>query len=225
MTLLPGLLECRAVTADRVRLQIDRVSKTYGSRRVLRPVSAELRCSDTLLVTGHNGVGKSTLLRIISGLLRQSEGAVQYWQDGVALDAATRRRAFGFVGPDLRLYRELTAREHLEFVGRLRGLPRHSVHIETALEMVGLGGRADLAVSAFSSGMVQRLRYALALMPAPRVLVLDEPTTNLDDEGVKMVGRIVEMVARDGIVVIATNDPRDQRYGELVLALDQPADG
>ncbi len=206
-------------------MQIDRVSKSYGARRVLRHVSADLQVGDRLLVTGRNGAGKSTFLRIVAGLLRPSEGAVRFWRDGELLADESRRRAVGFIGPDVRLYRELTAREHLEFVGQLRGLPVDAGVAETALEQVGLAGRADQAVAAFSTGMQQRLRYAVALLHRPCLLLLDEPTTNLDDAGVAMVGRIVAAAAFDGIVVVATNDPRDLHLGELVLALDEQADG
>lgn len=212
------------MSPDPLRLQLEGVSKTYGFRQVLRPVSADLGRGDRLLVTGHNGAGKSTLLRIMVGILRPSEGSVRYWQDGREVAPAARPRMFGFVSPDLRLYRELSAREHLRFAARLRGLQGDERMIEQGLEQVGLAERGDLAVAGFSSGMAQRLRYALALLHSPRVLLLDEPTTNLDDAGVEMVREVVEATAAEGIVVIATNDPRDLQYGELLLALNQAVD-
>ena len=135
------MLEYRDVSADPIRLQIDGVSKTYGSRRVLRRVSAELAGGETLLVTGRNGAGKSTLLRIIAGLLRPSVGAVRFWSGDRPVPDEQRRRQFGFVGPEIRLYRELTASEHLRFVARLRGLPDDRAGEAASLELVGLAGR------------------------------------------------------------------------------------
>ena len=214
------MLKCLYVSAERIRLQIDSVSKTYGSRQVLRSVSADLTCGDTLVVTGRNGAGKSTLLRIIAGLLRPSQGTVNLWMHGVPVKAAERRHVIGFVGADVHFYRELTAREHLRLVARLRGLAMDAAAGSTVLEAVGLGGREDEPVGGYSSGMLQRLRYALALVHRPGVLILDEPMTNLDEAGIALVGEIVERAACEGIVVIATNDPRDLRYGELVLPLD-----
>lgn len=214
------MLEYCHVSGERIRLRIDQVGKTYGARSVLRSVSAELGCGDVLLVTGRNGAGKSTLLRIIAGLLRPSQGAVELWSDGVLLTVEQRRNVLGFVGPDIHVYRELTAREHVDLLSRLRGLPASAAGEPTVWERVGLAGREDEPVAGFSSGMIQRLRYALALLHQPSLLLLDEPTTNLDAPGIALVDAIIRDAARDGIVVIATNDPRDFVYGELMLPLD-----
>lgn len=213
------------MSGERIRLQIDHIGKTYGTRRVLQSVCADLKDGDTLVVTGRNGAGKSTLLRIIAGLLRPSQGQVHMWADGIAVHDAARRQVLGFVGADVHLYRELTAREHLRLLGRLRNLPMGAVQSAAALDQVGLGGRADEIVGGFSSGMQQRLRYALALLHRPRLLLLDEPTTNLDTAGIAIVDRIIKDAASDGIVILATNDPRELHYGQLVLALDEAGRG
>lgn len=219
------MIECCHVSDDRIRLQIDHVGKTYGTRHVLQSVCADLKSGETLVVTGRNGAGKSTLLRIIAGLLRPSQGQVQIWADGNLVHEAARRQVLGFVGADVHLYRELTAREHLRLLGRLRSLPMGPAQSTSALEQVGLAGREDEMVGGFSSGMQQRLRYALALIHRPRLLLLDEPTTNLDAAGIAVVDRIVKDAASDGIVILATNDLRDLQYGEYVLALDDAGGG
>jgi heme exporter protein A len=213
------------VSADHIRLQIDQVGKTYGSRRVLRNVCADLQTGDALVVTGHNGAGKSTLLRIIAGLLRPSRGAVRWWRQGTPIGGEGRRHVLGYVGADVQLYRELTAQEHIAFVARLRGLPMDQQRVAAILHGVGLAQRGDEPISGFSSGMVQRLRYGLALMHCPPVLLLDEPTTNLDTAGIAVVEQIIERATANGIVVIATNDPRELHYGALVLALDEGDNG
>ncbi len=218
------LLEYVKVSADRIRLQIDRVSKTYGSRQVLRSVSADLAGGDTLVVTGRNGAGKSTLLRIVAGLLRPSQGAVHFWRRGVQITPEERQQVLGFSGPDVHLYRELSAREHIRLVARLRGLEKSVEDEEALLARFGLEGRGDETLSTFSSGMLQRLRLGLALIHGPEVLLLDEPTTNLDMAGVALLGGIVREAAESGVVIIATNDPRDVEYGDLLLCLDA-ADG
>ncbi len=213
------------MSVDHIRLQIDHVGKTYGTRRVLQSVCADLKDGDILLVTGRNGAGKSTLLRIIAGLLRPSQGAVHIWLDGVAVRGEARRHVLGFVGADVHLYRDMTAREHLRLLARLRGLPMDVSRCAAALEQVGLGGREDDLIAGFSSGMQQRLRYALALLHRPRLLLLDEPTTNLDAPGIAIVEQVIKDAAAGGVVVLATNDPRESQYGTLVLALDEAAGG
>ncbi len=211
------------MSSDQLRVEIDQVGKAYGTHRVLASVSAELQHGDTLVVTGRNGAGKSTLLRIIAGLIRPSVGSVHFWYGANRLDAQGRRRNLGFVGPDIQLYRELTANEHLAFVARLHALPLDSAAMDRALEQVGLDGRGDEAVGGFSSGMRQRLRYALALVHQPALLILDEPTTNLDVHGIAIVDEIVRSARERGIVIVATNEPRDLAYGTLELALDRTA--
>jgi heme exporter protein A len=203
------------------QLILDDVSKWYNSRRVLYRVAAELTTGDVLLVTGRNGIGKSTLLRLLAGIQQPSSGTIRYSIAGVMYTPPEAHRAIGMVGADIQLYRELTAREHLAFVADVRGLPLSRQSAEATLAEVGLEGRADEFVAGFSSGMLQRLRYALALLHRPPVLLLDEPTTNLDVAGIALVDRVVEAQRRRGITVIATNDRRDLRYGDLVLALGE----
>jgi heme exporter protein A len=204
-----------------VRLEIDRLSKQYGARWVLRDIAAELEDGDVLLVTGHNGAGKSTLLRLLAGLQRPTSGAAMYSLNGTAFTPSNARSFLGMVGPDVQLYRELTASEHLRFVYDVRGVPCSEAEQRRVLAHVGLAGHERTLVGSFSSGMQQRLRYALALIGNPAVLLLDEPTTNLDAAGIALVDRIVAEQRQRGITVIATNDPRDRRYGSLQLALDK----
>lgn len=199
------------------RLVLTNVSKLYGTRRVLHNIGAELVSGDVLLVTGHNGVGKSTLLRLLAGLQQPTAGSIMYTLDGVDHTPVAARVAVSLVGADVQLYRELTAREHLAFVADVRGL--RCTDFDHVLAGVGLSGRGDDLVARFSSGMLQRLRYALATLHEPNVLLLDEPTTNLDAAGIALVERIVGEQRARGITIIATNDPRDRRFGDYVLAL------
>lgn len=197
------------------------VSKVYGTRRVLDNIGAELVLGDVLLITGHNGIGKSTLLRLMAGLQQPSGGVISYEIGGQQYTPSEARAMIGMVGPDVQLYRELTAYEHLAFVAEVRGLRTAPEAHQHALALVGLNGRGHELVGRFSSGMQQRLRYALARVHRPHVLLLDEPTTNLDTAGVALVDQIVAEQRTCGITIIATNDPRDRRYGNLELALGE----
>jgi heme exporter protein A len=126
---------------------------------------------------------------------------------------------FGWVAPDLQLYRELTGLENLRFFADVRGLHLTDAALMALLEEVGLGGRGGDLLAAYSSGMAQRLRYAYALLHRPPILLLDEPTVTLDERGAALVGRVIAAQRARGITVVATNDAREERYGDIVLRL------
>jgi heme exporter protein A len=207
-------------TTDELRLELDDVAAGYGARRVLAGLTLTLRRGETLVVAGANGSGKSTLLRLICGLQRPTAGWIAYVAGQRRARPDQARDLVGWVAPDLQLYRELTALENLEFFAQVRGLRRTRLELEELLEEVGLGGRGDDLLAAYSSGMAQRLRYAYALLHRPPVLLLDEPTVTLDERGAALVEQVVATHRERGITIIATNDPRELRFGDYVLRLN-----
>lgn len=202
-----------------IRLTVSGVAAGYGARSVFADVSLELRGGEALVVSGQNGSGKSTFLRLLAGLQRPDAGVVAYSVDGTSYDPRDAGSLIGWVAPDLMLYRELTARENLRFFAAVRRLRRDDAAVDALLERVGLGGRGDDRLAAYSSGMAQRLRYAYALLHNPLVLLLDEPTVTLDERGAAVVDAVIAEQRRRGIVVVATNDPRELRFGDLILRL------
>ena len=204
-----------------VELRLDSVSKRFGARTVLRNVCAEVRTGEALVVTGHNGSGKSTLLTIIANLLAPDSGSVDLQANGRSVPLDERRQHIGLVAPDLMLYPELTALENLEFFARVRSLPWAPEAGEGLLERVGLGGRGRDLVGAFSSGMRVRLKYAVAVQAQPTLLLLDEPTAMLDEDGARVVEEVIADQRTRGMLVLATNDPRETRHGDLFLHLSQ----
>jgi heme exporter protein A len=204
---------------DDLRLELSDIAANYGARRVLAGLSLTLRAGETLVVAGPNGSGKSTLLRLLCGLQRPTAGTVSYVAGGQRYTPDAARWLVGWVAPDLQLYRELTALENLQFFAQVRGLRRTKAELESLLEEIGLGGRGGDLLAAYSSGMAQRLRYAYALLHRPPVLLLDEPTVTLDERGAALVERVVAAQRERGISVIATNDPREIRFGDYVLRL------
>lgn len=186
-----------------VRLEIRGLHRGYGRLRVLRDVHGEVARGEVLAVTGHNGSGKSTLLRCLAGLMAPQRGTIHCRIAGRTLDVAERRRAVGYVSPDLEFYAELSALENLEFSCRLRRLdPARGRQL---LDRVGLPpGRA---AGKLSSGMRQRLRWAWALLHRPRILLLDEPLQNLDAQGRDDVLTLLREHLTTGLAVIANPDP------------------
>lgn len=200
-------------------LVLENLSKVYNRRQVFAGVNLALEGGQSLAVTGRNGSGKTTLLRIICGFIRPTTGGVKIAEGGRTLGPDERRRQLGLVAPDLALYDELTALENLQFFARVRGLRVPERELVELIESTGLAGRAEDLVSSFSSGMKQRLKYAFALLHKPGILLLDEPTSNLDEAGIALVDRIVSRQKRDGILILATNEAREVQYGDQVLRL------
>jgi len=213
-----GLVEL--VDLNALRLELSDLTAGYGARVVLRAISLTLGPGETLVVSGANGSGKSTLLRMLCGLQQPTSGTIQYCHDGTAYSPEQARHLLGWVAPDLTLYRELTARENLYFFAEVRGMRCSDAQIDELLERVGLGGRGDDRVACYSSGMTHRLRYAYALLHHPRVLLLDEPTVTLDERGAAVVEQVVDAQRAVGMSIIATNDPRELRFGDYVLTLN-----
>jgi len=164
----------------------------------------------TTAITGSNGSGKSTLVRILAGLLTPTKGSVDLLLDGVRVEDEHRPMQCGMVAPYLNVYEGFSPRENLQFLASVRGLGKRNPRIQEVLEQVQLAERADDAVSTFSSGMIQRVRLACAILSDPPVLLLDEPTATLDLDGVGIVRSIIDEATSHGkVVIVATNEPEE----------------
>jgi heme exporter protein A len=195
------------VSFDFERLVVDDVSRHFGRRRALNRISLTCHAGEVVGLLGPNGAGKSTLLSILSTLVAPSTGEVRYG-DRTAHEAGPALRArLGLLGHDLYLYPELTGKENLLFFARLYGMPHPADAVAEALTRANLADRADDAVSGFSRGMRQRLALERALLHRPRLLLLDEPVTGLDDaSGQMLIARLRGLRDEGGIVVVATHD-------------------
>lgn len=196
------------MSATGTTLRGDGLTKSYGRKVVFAGVSFRVGPGETLLVTGRNGSGKSTLARILCGVLSPTGGTLTVEPDP-GENHAERVARVGLVAPYLQVYEEFTAAENLSIATRIRGGVPDDARILSLLDRVGLNNRKDDAVRGFSSGMKQRVKYALALVHEPDVLVLDEPMANLDAEGAAMVRNVMREHANRRTLIVATNDLND----------------
>jgi heme exporter protein A len=195
------------VTVDFTQVTVANLSRHFGRRKALSQLSFECRAGEILGLLGPNGAGKSTLLAILATLLAPSNGEVTYGGHRVREAGAALRSRLGMLGHDLFLYPELTARENLLFFARLYGLDDVASRVAASLEHAKLSDRADDPVAGFSRGMRQRLALERALVHNPRLLLLDEPFTGLDQASTAaLVGRLLELQAQGCLVVLATHD-------------------
>lgn len=179
--------------------------------------SGVLTHGEVLVVVGPNGSGKSTLLRLLCGLEPLSAGVITYEWAGATWLPVTMRPYIGLVAPDVAVYRELTALENLRFFAAGRGLKPSEADLTAGLAQMGLAGREHDRVATFSSGMLLRLKYAVALVHRPPILLLDEPTAMLDAAGRSVVETVITTQRTRGITIIATNDPAEIDWGDFIL--------
>jgi len=195
------------VSADFLDLSIHELSRHFGRRRALSRVSLDCRAGEIVGLLGPNGAGKSTLLAIVSTLALPSSGEVRYGGRTAGEIGALVRSRIGVLSHDLHLYAELTARENLVFFGRLYGAGDAEALASAALDRARLSDRGTDLVSGFSRGMRQRLALERALLHSPRLLLLDEPFTGLDDAStVDLIARLKELRSLGCITLLATHD-------------------
>ena len=192
---------------DFTTLTFTEVTRNFGRRRALYRVSLACGAGEIVALLGPNGAGKSTLLSIAAGLLQPSSGAVRY--GSLAARAAGRglRARIGLLAHDLFLYPEMSAAENLRFFAELYGLSGAAALVDAALDRAGLGDRRDDHVGGFSRGMRQRLAIERALLHQPRLALLDEPFTGLDEAASAATRqRLAGLRAAGSIVLLTTHD-------------------
>jgi ABC-type multidrug transport system ATPase subunit len=194
------------VSFDFDRVQLTDISRHFGRRKAVSRVSLQLQTGDILGLLGPNGAGKSTLLGMLATLVLPTTGSITYGTTTASDGGARVRGRIGVLAHELHLYPELTARQNLEFFARLQGLDDRGL-VAAALESAGLGDRGEDQVGSFSRGMRQRLALERTLLHKPRLVLLDEPFTGLDDRAVRIVAaRLQALAAAGAIVVLATHD-------------------
>jgi heme ABC exporter ATP-binding subunit CcmA len=195
------------MTIDFDHLTVEDVSRHFGRRRAVSRISFRIPRGAVLGLLGPNGAGKSTMLAMLATLLQPTAGTIRYGDIDAGAHGAELRGRIGVLGHDLFLYPELTARENLAFFAALYRHRDPGQAAVTALERAGLADRADDPVSSFSRGMRQRVALERALIHDPRLVLLDEPFTGLDDaSAAALVARLRALREAGGIVVLATHD-------------------
>jgi heme exporter protein A len=189
------------------RVTVDEVSRHFGRRRAVSRVSFVAPRGSIIGLLGPNGAGKSTLLAMLATLLRPSGGSIRYGTMQAAAAPPELRGRIGVLGHDLFLYPELTARENLAFFAGLYGRRDADDAARAALMRAGLADRGDDLVSGFSRGMRQRVALERALIHDPRLALLDEPFTGLDESSTRaLVTRLQGLRESGAAIVLATHD-------------------
>jgi heme ABC exporter ATP-binding subunit CcmA len=187
-----------------VAIQVTTLSKSFALRPVLRGLTFAVPAGVRVALLGPNGAGKTTLLRILATLAKPSAGEALVSGFDVCHDADQVRRRVGYVGHQPHLYEDLTARENLEFFGRMYGIANTHARADELLERFGLRAKANERVRALSRGQVQRLALARGILHEPALLLLDEPDTGLDEDALALLAEIVRARAAAGVTTLLT---------------------
>jgi ABC-2 type transport system ATP-binding protein len=195
------------------RLLLRDVSKSWGERQVLDGVSLEVGRGEVIWLGGQNGAGKTTLLRIVAGLVAPDHGTVSLDGHDPSAQRSRYQRLLGFLpAGDRGLYARLTVAQNLSLWASLAFVPRgeRDDAVEAAARLCGIGDLLESRADRLSTGQRQRVRLAMAFLHAPRLILLDEPTASLDDEGAGTVVRaIAQATARGAAVVWCSPRPPD----------------
>jgi heme exporter protein A len=192
------------------------LTKTFGRRLIFNGLNFELnnslsaRQAGTIFgIAGPNGSGKSTLVKIIAGIISPSGGKIEHHLNGKEIKPEELHNHIGLVSPYLVLYDEFTAWENLDFFAKIRGIKLNNERVNQLLDNFAIYDRRNDLVKTYSSGMKQRLKFVFALMHSPNLLILDEPTSNLDDEGKEAVYKMIKEEGENNIIIIASNENAD----------------
>lgn len=181
-------------------IRFDKIDKRYGGLYALRRVSLEIAAGECVVFAGRNGSGKTTLLRIAAQLVRPTSGSVRFLGDnGDPREGPSRA---GFVAHATMVYDELSAEENLLLFARLQEIAEPAARAETLLREVGLSDRRNSLVRTFSRGMRQRVAIARALLNEPSILLLDEPATGLDPQGVSWFAETLRRMKDAGRTIL-----------------------
>lgn len=204
-------------------IEIENVSKRYGSVRALRDVSLRVEKGSVLGLLGQNGAGKTTLINILTGYLAPSSGRVLIDGHDPLLEPAEAKRHLGYLPEQPPLYDEMTVREYLRFVAALRGVAPRAVaaHVDEVMELTGLTSMRSRLLGHLSKGYRQRAGMAQALCADPDVLVLDEPTVGLDPKQITEIRALIRTLGSGRTIVFSSHILSEvQQLCDHVVILD-----
>jgi len=202
-------------------LSAQQISKSFdGFRPIFPPIDISLTNGEILGIIGWNGSGKSTLMKMLSGTLMPSNGSLTVHYDGIKVENEHIPMKIGFIAPYLTVYEEFTPIEHARIFCEMSGVDFNEQLFEQLLNITGLKQYESRQIKAFSSGMKQRMKYLLAMIRQNPILLLDEPSTNLDSKGQETFKTIMNMQKNmGGGIIIATNEQAETAFCDYIISL------
>lgn len=202
-----------------LKIQLHEASKRFQYEWIFKNLSLQIAQGDSLAITGGNGSGKSTLLKCLSGVIPISSGKIAFESEGLPVPESDWYRFLAISAPYLELPEEFNLLELINFHFKFKN-PLNQIQPKELVEFLYLDQHLTKPVSHFSSGMKQRLKLGLALFSDVPLILLDEPTSNLDKKGIAWYLDLIDKFQNNRIVVVCSNEPREYEFCLQKLALE-----
>jgi heme exporter protein A len=202
-------------------VELNNLIKYFGRRLIFDGINFSFTSRNIYGISGPNGSGKSTLVKIIADLISPTRGKVDHKFGKKIIEPEDLHNYLGFVSPYLFLYDEFTAEENLIYSSSIRGIKFNQERSDFLLSELKLFDRRKDLVRGYSSGMKQRLKFIFALLHEPQLIILDEPTSNLDNSGKEIVYKIIMEESKKNLIVIASNEESDLRLCTEIIELEK----
>lgn len=200
-----------------MKISVNSISKIFNQKSIFNNVTFELESNVIYGISGRNGSGKSTLLKILAGYITPNEGTIQYLDNGVEVEKDKIYKHVTYAAPYIELYEDATFYETLKFHFQLKKIISTQT-IDSIVSMLGYD--KDLLIKSFSSGMLQRLKLCLAIFSESEILLIDEPTETLDEQGQQWFLDLIKNYSSDRLVVISSNKEKDFVYCHQIISIE-----
>lgn len=194
-----------------LKIQVQEASKRFQYEWIFKNLSLELNSGDSLAITGGNGSGKSTFLKCISGAVPLSSGKLSYFLNAKPLADTEWYTALALATPYMELPEEFTLKEAIEFHFKFKE-PHLNLSPKEIIEILYLEPHQNKPISLFSSGMKQRVKLGLAVLSDVSLILLDEPTSNLDKKGIQWYLDLIQTYTKDRVIIVCSNEPREYEF-------------
>lgn len=202
-------------------LSVSNISKSFDHRTVLNNITFHVEVGETVIIMGKNGAGKSTLLRIIARIMACDKGEILFQNNDLLNGSPLVRQKLLYVGHASAMYTTLSAIENLQLALRLRGTPVEISRIQDQLNYYGLTNQSNDPISIYSQGMLQRLKLAYASLASWNLLLIDEPFSGLDTEGIALMNKSLHRWKKLGksMMIVLHNQSRAEELGDRILRI------
>ncbi len=194
-----------------MKINLEHIGRRFNREWIFRDVNYVFESGSSYAILGANGAGKSTILQVISGSLSSSEGIISYTKDDILLNPEHVFEHLSIAAPYLELIEEFTLRELIDFHFQFKKY-RSGLDPDLLIDLMGLKRSEHKAIKHFSSGMKQRVKLALAFCSDTDMILLDEPASNLDQQGLEWYLSLIEEYSKDRILIICSNQLQEYSF-------------